>query len=212
MASERLVAVQARFENDLRQADVRGHAEPLVDRAPLREKASVLAGVRQQGVSARRVVQHRPRGALQEERDLFPPFTQLARELLAVEDVGERGVGPHGVARPVAFRGKGREEPPVNGAAIRDRAVGQGEHVLPERVARPEGLHRGEVVAPACRGDIGRCVRRLGARSCGRLRARPLVTDVRRGQRNRGGQRDERQDGVRSRSSAVRMMCLCIAH
>ena len=53
LASERLVRVQARFEDDLRQADFRGHAEPLVNRAPLREEGPVPAGVHQQCISTR---------------------------------------------------------------------------------------------------------------------------------------------------------------
>ena len=180
------------------ETDVGRHAEPLVDRAPLREKAPVPAGVRQQGVSARRVVQHRPRGALQEQRHLFPPFAQLASERLTFEDVGERGVGPHRLARPVPFRGKGREEPSIDGAAKRDRAVGKREDVLPERVARPEGLHRGEVVAPARLDGVVRCVPRLDLRCCGGLGARAARDDAPRGHRNRGGQHGERQDGLGS--------------
>ena len=47
------------------------------------------------------------------------------------------------------FRRKRREEPSVNGAAERDRSVGNDEDVTPERVAGPERLHRGDVRAQA---------------------------------------------------------------
>ncbi len=93
---------------------------------------------------------------------MLPPLTRLARELLVFEYAGQCGVGPHGVARPISFRGKSREEPPVERAAKCDRAVGKSEHVLPERVTRPEGLHCREVVAPACRRNVHRMqLRRL---------------------------------------------------
>ena len=112
-------------------------------------KRTVPARVRQQCVPARRVVQHRPSRAFQEERDLFSPFTQFGGESLTVQDAGDRGIAPHGLARPDTFRGKRREQPSVNGAAERDRVIGNGEDVLPERIAGPEGLHRGKVGAPA---------------------------------------------------------------
>ena len=62
------------------------------------------------------------------------------------------------------FFGKRREKPSVNGAAERDRAVGKREDVLPERVAGPEGLHRGEVGTAARFDGVVRGVRRLSRR------------------------------------------------
>ena len=48
--------------NHLRQADVGGHAESVVDRAPLGKERPVASRVRQQRVAARRVRGRRPSG------------------------------------------------------------------------------------------------------------------------------------------------------
>ena len=154
--------MQAGFEDDLRQTDLGGHAEPLVDRAPLREEGAILAGVGQQRVATRAIVQYRPSRSFEEKRHLLSPFTQFARERLTVEDAGDRWIDPHRFARPRAFGGERREQPPVNGAAEGDGSVGAGEDVLPERIAGPERLHGGEVGAPARLdgADAARHVRR----------------------------------------------------
>ena len=126
------------------------------------------------------------------------PFTQFESEPFTVQDASDRGIAPHGLARPHAFCGERREKASVNGAAERDRAVGNGEDVLPERVAGPEGLHRGEVCAPARFDGVVRSVRRLRRRRSGDRRARASCDDVPRGHRNPRGQRGEYQDGLRA--------------
>ena len=123
---------------------------------------------------------------------MIAPFAQFRREGLTFEDAGERRVGPHRVARPVPFRGKGREQPSVNGAPVRDRVVGQHEHVLPECITRPEGLHGGEVVATVYR-NVVRCVTPLDVRVSGDLRARAARGDTRRAFRTTDHQHGDRQ-------------------
>ena len=108
----------------------------------------------------------------------MPPFAQFGSELLTVEDAGDRGIAPLGLARPHPFCGKRREKPSVNGAAERDRAVGNGEDVLPERVAGPEGLHGGEVGAPARVDGVVRGVRRRSRRRRDDLALERRVTTV----------------------------------
>ena len=60
------------------------------------------------------------------------------------------------------FAGKVARSRPSTALPNAIAAVGNGEDVLPERVAGPEGLHRGEVGAPARLDGVVRCVRRLG--------------------------------------------------
>ena len=190
--------VQPGFEDDLRQADVRRHAESLVNGAPLGEERAISAGVGQQRVSPRRVVQHRSSRALEQGRHLLSPFTQFARELLAVEDAGDRGIAPHGLPRPHSLGGKRREKASVNGAAECDRVIGNGEDVLPERVAGPEGLHGGEVGSPARFDGVFGSVWRVRRIRSGYRRTRAACDDVPRGHGNRRGQRDECQDDLRA--------------
>ena len=116
---------QPRFENDLREPDVGGHAEPFVNRGPLAEKAPVAAGVWREGVAAGGVVQYRPDGALQQERHAIAPFAQLAREQFTVEGSGGASIYPHGIARPVSLRGK-RDERVVRRRRCRRRSSGRG--------------------------------------------------------------------------------------
>ena len=142
-------------------------------------------------------MQHWPGRTLEEERHPLSPFSQFGSEQLTVEDTGDRGIAPHGLARPHAFCWERREKPSVNGAAERDRTVRNGEDVLPERVAGPEGLHRGEVCAPARFDGVVGSVGRLRRRRSG-VRARASCDDVPRGHRNRHGQRGEYQDGLRA--------------
>ena len=98
-------------------------------------------------------------------------------------------IGPHGLAHPVPFGGKRREQPSVNGAAERDRMVGHGKDVLPERVAGPEGLYGGEVGTPArVDGALRRGRRR---RQYHRVRIRASRDDIPCGHGNRSPQRGD---------------------
>ena len=129
----------------------------------------------------------RPGGGLQEESHLLSPFAQFASEQLTIEDAIHRGIGPHGFVRPIPFGGKRREQPSVDCAAERDRVVGHRKDVLPEGVAGPEGLHGGEVGAPARVNGIVRRRRRRAHHDCVRIRA--AHDDIPCSHRNRSGQR-----------------------
>src|SRR4029453_3559208 len=93
-------------------------------------------------------------GAFHEKRNLLSSVAQFSRQRLTVEDAGDRRIAPHGVARPVPFRRKGREKPSVDGAAKRNRSVANHEDVSPERITRPERLHRSEVRAQTRLHDV----------------------------------------------------------
>ena len=90
----------------------------------------------------------------------------------------ESAGSPHTASRvQFPFVGKDREQPSINTAAVRDRVVGEHEDVLPECIARPEGLHRSEVVLPACRGVV-RCVPHRAASQWRPARSRGACTTL----------------------------------
>ena len=132
----------------------------------------------------------RPGGHLQEESDLLSPFAQFTSERLTLDDAGDGGVGPYGLALPVPFGGKRCEQSSVDSAPERDRVVGHREDVLPERVAGPEGPHGGEIGAPACVDGVVRRGRRLRHR---RLRIRSARDDIPGAHGNPGSHRDEHE-------------------
>jgi hypothetical protein len=100
---------------------------------------------------------------------LLPALTQLERQRLTVEDAGDCRIGPDRLLRPVSFCRKRCEEPPVDGAAKRDRPVGDHEDVAPERIGGPEGLHRRDVRAQA---GLDHVARGAGSMDGGRRRNR----------------------------------------
>ncbi len=180
---------QSRFENHLRQADIGRNTEAVVDRSPFPEECPVATDVWQQRIAASRVVNDRARGALEELRNLVTTLADLARQELTIKDVRERWVLPCCVPRPLALGWKQREQTSIGRTPEGDRLIGQREDVLPERVTRPIFLHRGEVVAPACRSHVGGGGR-LRIDACHIWRSIASSDDLRRRGRNRRGHRD----------------------
>ena len=147
-------AVEARLEDRLRQADLGGHAEALVDGGPLGEEATVARHVVQQEVAAGGVVDQRPRGRLQQPDQLRAAVRQALRQRAPGDERLQRRVLPDPVAGPVPLHGQRRQQAAVLGAAEHDAPVGNREQVLPERIGRAEGPDRGQVgLVP--RPDVG---------------------------------------------------------
>ena len=188
-------AVEAGFEDRLRQADVSGDAEALVDQAPLAEERPVLGHVRQQEQPARGVVQQRPDGGLEPPHHFVAPIVQANRERAAAERGRHRRVHPQAVLQPVApLRGEGDHQPPVLGAAEGNAAIVDGEDVLPERIGRPKRLDDREVRLQA------RLHRTRGLRRYGKA-----VRDAEEGDEKNAGERSARIHGTSVNVSAVRV-------
>ena len=138
-------AVQARFEDGLRQPDVGRHAEAFVDEAPLGEERSVAGHVRQKEQPPRGIAEQRTQRRCQAAHHQVAAIVEAQRPRHASERVAQRGVGPHGAAGPVALGREGGNQPAITLAAKRDAAVGNREDVLPERIGRAERLHHRQI-------------------------------------------------------------------
>ncbi len=80
---------------------------------------------------------------------MIPAIGEAARQLRTGQREGEGLVVPDGRAGPVPVRWHNGQNAAVDRAAECDRAVGNGEDVLPERIARPEFLDGPQIVRQA---------------------------------------------------------------
>ena len=138
---------------------------------------------------------------------MLSSIAHFAWEVETVEDATELVLGPDGLPRPVPLCRKRREQPSVDGAAKGDRVVGNREDVTPERVARPEGFHRGHVRAPPRLDRVVRRGLRRGDRR--RLGVRAARNEIPRGEGNSRDERGERQNGLRSHREAGKSCNRC---
>ena len=136
-------AVEARLDDGLRQADLGGHAEAFVNRRPFAQERAV-AVARSAAGTARASGCARPgrRAARGAGRLRRGGRSRSAGSCDPRERVGERRVLPDGIAGPVAFGWKRDEKAARPFAPEGNRAVGDDEQVLPERVRRAIRRHR----------------------------------------------------------------------
>ncbi len=194
-------AVKPRLEHRLREPDVGGHAEALVDRPPLLEEHPVSLGVRPDEVAARGVVQDRPHRLLEDGRHLIALRVEPRRQAVSVEQVGERRIFPLRAGLPVALGRKHHEQAPVHRAAIRDVPVRNREDVLPELVAGPVSDDGSRVLVLAGHHELVRLPR---ARIDGRRRLRASA--------GRGGVEPDRRYGGHGQKGNRSCHCVVCRH
>jgi hypothetical protein len=135
-------ALEARLDDGLRQTDLGRDAEAFVNRCPFAQESAVAIGIGQQEETARRVVDDRAHARLEKPGHFIAAAIEIGRKRDPGEHVGKSRVFPDGIAGPVAFGWKRDEKPARQFASEGNRAVGDDEQVLPERIRGAIRRHR----------------------------------------------------------------------